>query len=190
MRALGSSSAALAAVTVAAIGLPGCGGGDGSKSGAKVADLQVPSASFASHQSLAKPENLRISIHNPGSKTLRRVTIAIQPGDPRSTGSGFYNNTGGTGSSDPRRPIWIVNSQPPNGPTADPAVWQFGPLGAGRTITAVWNVTPVQAGNFSIRWTVGGDLAGKVRIENGHGDPLTGKFKVNVSSSTGSAVSR
>lgn len=172
------SSAAVA--VVAGAGLAGCGGqgnGQGERSSVR---LEVSEAVFPAVQQLSQQSQMRITVRNPGDKPVKQVVVAVTSTEPGASGSGFSDRSGGAATSDPVRPVWILDKGPHNAETADSAVWWLGPLAGGQSLTFIWKVTAVRAGTFKLRWTVSGSLDGSIAGEDANGKPLTGLFPVSV----------
>jgi hypothetical protein len=91
----------------------------------------------------------------------------------------------------PFRPVWILEQGYPKleGQTASAGAeaaqtdtYGFGPLGANATKRMVWNVTPVQAGTFTVHYRVAAGLQGKAKAVTADGSAPEGEFVVRISS--------
>lgn len=172
---------ASAAVTVVvATGLGGCGGGNSGQGERRPVRLDVTQAVFPEHQQLSQQAQMQITVRNPGDQPVEQVVVSVTSTAPGASGSGFSDRSGGAATSDPVRPIWILDEGPHNAETADSAVWWLGPLAGGQSLTFTWKVTAVRAGPFELRWTVGGNLDGSLEGEGADGKPLTGLFPVTI----------
>jgi hypothetical protein len=91
----------------------------------------------------------------------------------------------------PFRPVWILESGFPKlaGQTASAGAeaaqtdtFAFGSLAANDTRAMVWNVTPVQAGTYTVHYRVAAGLQGKAKAVTGDGSIPEGEFVVRISS--------
>ena len=78
----------------------------------------------------------------------------------------------------PDRPVWILESGFPQlegadesagATTANQKTFAFGELPPGETLAAVWDVTPVRAGDWRLTYQVDAGLFGKARAETSDG---------------------
>jgi hypothetical protein len=91
----------------------------------------------------------------------------------------------------PFRPVWILEEGFPKleGQTASAGAeaaqtdtYAFGPLAANDTKRMVWNVTPVQAGTYTVHYRVAAGLEGKSKAVTADGSAPEGEFVVRISS--------
>jgi hypothetical protein len=110
---------------------------------------------------------------------------------PTSQGS-FSVRSEQQGLAIPFRPVWILEEGFPKlaGQTASAGAqaaqtdtFSFGSLAPNQTRQIVWNVTPVQAGTYTVHYRVAAGLQGKARAVTGDGSVPEGEFVVRISSS-------
>lgn len=91
----------------------------------------------------------------------------------------------------PFRPVWILNEGFPKyvGETASAGAeaaqtdtYAFGELPPNQTKRIVWNVTPVQAGTYTVQYRVAAGLEGKAKAVTADGSLPEGEFVVRISS--------
>jgi hypothetical protein len=91
----------------------------------------------------------------------------------------------------PFRPVWILEEGFPKyvGQTASAGAeaaqtdtYAFGGLAANQTKRIVWNVTPVQAGTYTVHYRVAAGLEGKAKAVTADGSVPEGEFVVRISS--------
>ena len=91
----------------------------------------------------------------------------------------------------PFRPVWILEEGYPKleGQTASAGAeaaqtdtFSFGSLAANATRSMVWNVTPVQAGTYTVHYRVAAGLQGKAKAVTDDGSVPEGEFVVRISS--------
>jgi hypothetical protein len=109
---------------------------------------------------------------------------------PQAQGS-FEVRSQQPGLAIPSRPVWILNEGYPKlaGQTASAGAtavqtdtFSFGALPPNQTRSMVWNVTPVQAGTFTVHYRVAAGLQGKAQAVTGDGSVPQGEFVVQISS--------
>src|SRR3954452_3081342 len=91
----------------------------------------------------------------------------------------------------PFRPVWILEQGFPKleGQTASAGAeaaqtdtFSFGSLAPNQTRRIVWNVTPVQAGTYTVHYRVAAGLQGKAKAITADGSIPEGEFVVRISS--------
>ncbi|HSD23658.1 MAG TPA: hypothetical protein VLB79_04955 [Solirubrobacterales bacterium] len=91
----------------------------------------------------------------------------------------------------PFRPVWILEQGFPKlagqaasagAQAAQTDTFSFGSLAANQTRAMVWNVTPVQAGTYTVHYRVAAGLQGKAKAVTADGSVPEGEFVVRISS--------
>jgi hypothetical protein len=91
----------------------------------------------------------------------------------------------------PFRPVWILEEGFPKyegqaasagAEAAQTDTYAFGALAANQTKRMVWNVTPVQAGTYTVHYRVAAGLEGKAKAVTADGSVPEGEFVVRISS--------
>jgi hypothetical protein len=109
---------------------------------------------------------------------------------PQAQGS-FSVRSEQEGLAIPFRPVWILEEGFPKleGQTASAGAeaaqtdtFAFGALAAHQTRRMVWNVTPVQAGTYTVHYRVAAGLQGKAKAVTADGSVPEGEFVVRISS--------
>jgi hypothetical protein len=122
--------------------------------------------------------------------TASGTTGASSEDLPQSQGS-FSVRSDQPGLAIPFRPVWILEEGYPKleGQTASAGAeaaqtdtFSFGSLASNQTRTMVWNVTPVQAGTFTVHYRVAAGLQGKAKAVTADGSVPEGEFVVRISS--------
>jgi len=173
--------------------------------------VQIVSAAFPSKQKLAENTNLTLSVANSGDQTIPDLAITIFTTSNASTGETGTTSTGTSSTTQelptsqgsfsvrseqeglaiPFRPVWILEEGFPRleGQTASAGAeaaqtdtFAFGPLPANQTKRIVWNVTPVQAGTYTVHYRVAAGLQGKAKAVTADGSVPEGEFVVRISS--------
>jgi hypothetical protein len=174
--------------------------------------VSIVSADFPSKQALARNTNLTLAVENSGDKAIPDLAITIFTTSNASTSeSTTTTGTTATSTSQelptsqgsfsvrseqeglaiPFRPVWILEEGFPKlaGQTASAGAeaaqtdtYAFGELPAHQTKQIVWNVTPVQAGTYTVHYRVAAGLEGKAKAVTADGSVPEGEFVVRISS--------
>jgi hypothetical protein len=182
-------------VAVAAL-LAACGGGSSSDSNepAGTYRVDVTAASFPTEQKLGQTSLLQLGIRNSGKKTTPGLTVTITIAGKAGTNSslpfGIRDPQAGLASAD--RPVWVLaqsyprlvgSSEPGGATTSNRKTFSFGELKPGETTEAVWKLSAVKAGKFTLLYRVGAGLSDEVKAVTGDNDVAPGgSFVTEISS--------
>jgi hypothetical protein len=160
--------------------------------------VEVNSAKFPARQRLADTTDLVLEVENTGDETIPDLAITIYTGDEKADGS-FNVRSEQQDLADPNRPVWILENDYPKilEPDVDPSeldaaptagaetaatdTYAFGPVAPGESITAVWRVTPVVGGTYTVHYEVAGGLDGKAKAVTADGSPVANEFVTTIS---------
>ena len=171
MRGLPGSAAFLA---FAVLAFAGCGGGGERQDADEPSgnfSVDIESATFPEQQKLAERVALRLRVRNTDSKTIPNLAVTVD---------GFSRRSEQPGLADPSRPVWIIDDGPRGGTTAYTNTWALGRVRAGETKEFVWEVTPVKAGRYEVKYRVAAGLDGKAKAVAAGGEQPSGAFNVEV----------
>jgi hypothetical protein len=186
----------LAAVAVAAL-LSACGGGSSADSNEREGsyEVAVTSASFPTSQVLGQTTLLKLKVKNEGEKTVPGLaltfTIAGQEGEDSAIAFAVRDPQKGLAGSD--RPVWVLAQgfpqlegagTPGGAATSNPKTFDFGPLKPGATRAAVWKLSAVRQGKYTLRYSVDAGLGGKAVAKTTNGVAPGGTFVTEVSAET------
>jgi hypothetical protein len=189
LRPLGAALAGGALV----LGLAACGGEE--RQDADVPQgrypVEITTAQFPTRQRLAGSTSLRLGVRNAGKKTIPNVSFTIFIDRNAIRPFSIYDDQPGLEAPD--RPVWILennyprvagSSAPAGAQTDNTKTFAFGPLDPGKSVEAIWRVTPVRAGDYTLHYRVdahpvNGLLARAVTTD---GAPPEGQFAVRISS--------
>lgn len=154
--------------------------------------VKVVTAEFPAKQRLGETTLLRIGVRNTGAKILPALTVTITGGgeEARNSTLPFGYRDPQPGLAQPDRPIWALASHYPkaNGSseragaeTSSPKTFDFGPLKPGATTEAVWKLSAVRAGNYTLFYTVGAGLGGTEKAQTAGGTEAGGSFVTRIS---------
>jgi hypothetical protein len=161
--------------------------------------VEVVAAHFPTEQRLADTSDLRLELENAGEQTIPDLAVTIWTGDEKANGS-FSIRSAQPGLADPNRPVWILENGYPKlltegmtpkdldkapsagAEAAQTDTFSFGELPPGESINAVWRVTPVQGGTYTVHYEIAAGLIGKATAVTEDGtSPVEGEFVVTIS---------
>jgi hypothetical protein len=189
LQAIATGFAALAAAAL----LGACGGDSSTASEEPSGKFQVKvtEADFPSLQRLGQTALLRLGIRNTGDRTVPGLTVSFTIKGKRGESSSLP-----FGVSDPQpelaqpdRPVWVLastyprlngSSDPGGTSTSSPKTFALGPLKPGETTTAIWKLSAVRAGRFTLLYDLNAGLGGEAKAETDNGVAPGGSFSTEV----------
>jgi hypothetical protein len=176
--------------------LAACGGSESSSNANESSgtyDVRVTEAAFPTEQDLGQTSLLRISVRNTGEKTVPALTVTLSiDGKEGSTSElPFGIRDPQEGLAQPDRPVWVLaqhypklegTSRPGGASTFNAKTFTFGSLKPGKSVSPVWKLSAVKAGNFTLLYRVGAGLGGKAKTETEGGVAPGGSFTVDITS--------
>lgn len=174
---------ATAATVAVALALAGCGGSDQADEEPEASyRVAVPHASFPERQRLAEHVTLRIAVRNTGTRTIPNVAVTLATGGRAGRAAEAFgsNLEGEDGLASSSRPVWIVEEGPGGGDTAYTSTWALGSISPHDTRTFSWEVVPVRAGRYTLRYELAGSTTGRSRLRLLNGETPRGSFTVHV----------
>jgi hypothetical protein len=175
----------LAAVAAAAL-FGACGGGSSSDADqpAGTYRIDVTDASFPTLQRLGQTSLLRLKFRNAGRKTVPGLTVSFTVAGKEGVNSSlpFGYRDPQAGLAQPERPIWVLaqtyprlagSSEPGGATTSNRKTFDFGPLKPGQSTDAIWKLSAVRAGRFTLLYRVDAGFRGSARAVT-HGDVAPG----------------
>ena len=190
LQTIATGFAALAAAAV----LAACGGGSSEASDEPSGsfDVKVTEAEFPSLQHLGQTSLLQLGIRNTGDRTVPNLTVSFtikgQQGEDSSLPFGVSDP--GPEVAQPDRPVWVLaatyprllgSSDPGGASTSNPKTFAFGPLKAGKTVKAVWNLSAVRAGEYVVKYEINAGLGGEAKAKTEGGVAPGGSFSAEIS---------
>jgi hypothetical protein len=176
------------------VALLACGGDEERQDEAEPAGrypVEIVSASFPPRQRLAETSFLRLGVTNAGREQLPTlaITISIAGEEGEASLQPFSVRDPQPGLAIPDRPVWILESDYPQlagtsesagAQTANEKTFDFGSMKPGQTTEAVWKVTPVRPGSYTLTYRVDAGLHGKAVAVTDDGSPPVGSFAVTI----------
>jgi len=180
-------------LAVAAL-LAACGGSDSSTAPEEPSgkfQVKVTKAEFPTLQRLGQTAVLRLGIRNTGDRTVPNLfvsfTIKGQRGEDSSLPFGLSDPQ--PELAQPDRPVWVLSatyprldgsSDPGGTTTSSPKTFALGALKPGKTTTAIWKLSAVRAGKFTLLYDVGAGIGGAAKAETDGGVTPGGSFTTEV----------
>lgn len=176
-----------------AVLLAACGGESSSDANqpAGTYDVRVTEASFPTEQRLGQTTLLRLGVRNTGKKALPALTVTISVAGKQGQASSlpFGISDPQTGLAQPDRPVWVLaQGYPRLGGSTDPGgasssnrkTFSLGALKPGATTKAVWKLSAVKAGRFTVLYGINAGLSGTAKAET-NGVAAGGSFATEIS---------
>jgi hypothetical protein len=174
--------------------LAACGGDDSSPEAGEPAgtyDVRVTEASFPAEQDLGQTSLLKLGFRNTGEKTVPvlavTISIAGKAGETSTLPFAIHDPTTGLAQAD--RPVWVLaatyprlqgSSKAGGASTSNAKTFAFGPLKPGQARKAVWKLSAVRAGDYTLRYGVAAGLGGKSKAETSGGVAPGGTFVTEI----------
>jgi hypothetical protein len=189
---LRATATGVAAVAVAAL-LAACGGEASSDANeaAGTYDVRVTEASFPTEQSLGQTSLMKLGVRNTGKKALPSLTVTVSVAGKQGQASSlpFGISDPQTGLAQPDRPVWVLaqgyprladSSDAGGASTSNRKTFSFGPLKPGATTEAVWKLSAVRAGEFTLLYRIDAGLGGTAKA-TANGVAAGGSFATEIS---------
>jgi hypothetical protein len=179
-------------VAVAAL-LAACGGeSSDANEQAGTYDVRVTEAAFPTQQHLGETSLLRLGVRNTGRKTLPAlaVTVSIAGKEGQTSSLPFGIHDPQPGLAQPDRPVWVLaqtyprlsgSSEPGGASTSNRKTFSFGPLKPGATTKAVWKLSAVKAGHFTVLYDISAGISGTAKARTSGGVAAGGSFVADIS---------
>src|SRR3954453_1410114 len=179
---------------LAAAALLGACGGSGSSSGEEPTGtfhVKVTEAGFPARQVLGQTSLLRLGIRNTGRRTLPGLTVtftlARKQGVESSLPCGVSDHQ--PELAQPERPVWVLaatyprlhgSSQPGGTSTSNRKTFSFGGLKPGAATKAIWKLSAVRPGRYTLLYTIDAGLGGNARAKTTGGVIPGGSFTTEI----------
>jgi hypothetical protein len=155
-------------------------------------DVRVTEATFPTEQHLGQTSLLRLGVRNTGKKALPAltVTVSIAGKEGQASSLPFGIRDPQPGLAQPDRPVWVLaqtyprlsgSSKPGGASTSNRKTFSFGPLKPGATTRAIWKLSAVKAGHFTLLYDVGADVSGTAKARTSGGVAAGGSFVTDIS---------
>ena len=185
---MGSAVLAMAALLAA------CGSSSSSDSNEKAGTYKVAvtDASFPTKQAIGQTSLMKIDVENARDETVPglTVTVNIQGKDGEAARIPFAIHDPQAGLAGPDRPVWVLaasyprlhgSSAPGGAETTNAKTYSFGPLKPGKSVEAVWKLSAVRAGKYTVGYEIDAGVSGAAKAETSSGVKPGGTFVTNIS---------
>ncbi|MGN6258614.1 MAG: hypothetical protein ACTHN3_12840 [Solirubrobacterales bacterium] len=183
----------LAALAAAAL-LAACGGSGSSSDNEPTGTfhVKVTEARFPSKQVLGQTSLLQLGIRNTGKRTVPGLTVTFTIAGKQGVESSlpFGVSEPQRELAAPERPVWVLaqsypklhgSSDPGGASTSNRKTFDFGEVKPGQTVRAVWKLSAVRAGKYTLLYRIDAGLSGKARAKTTGGVAPGGSFKAEIS---------
>lgn len=173
--------------------LSACGGDDSSAADEPTGTFQVKvtEAKFPTLQQLGQTSLLQLGIRNTGERTVPGLAVTFTIAGKRGESSSlpFGINDPQPELAQPDRPVWVLSetyprlqgSTDPGGTsTSSRKTFSFGPLKPGETTKAVWKLSAVRAGKYTLLYGIDAALRGEAKAETEGGVAPGGSFSTEI----------
>lgn len=177
-----------------AVALSACGESSSSDANERAGTypVKVTEASFPTDQQLGQTSQLRIAVRNAGKHALPTlaITVGIAGKDGVASSLPFGVRDPQEKLAEPNRPVWVLaqgypridgESTSAGATTTGRKTFSFGPLKPGKTTTAVWKLSAVKAGHFTLLYSIDAGLGGEAKAETVGGVTPGGSFVTEIS---------
>jgi hypothetical protein len=188
LQAIATGFAALAA----AAALAACGGSSSdSDEPSGTFHVAVTEASFPATQKLGQTSLLRLGIRNTGDRAVPGLTVTFTLAGKEGVDSSlpFGVSDPQPELAQPERPVWVLSetyprlrgsSEPGGASTANRKTFDFGPLKPGETTSAVWKLSAVRAGKYTLLYGIDANPSGSAKAETKGGVTPGGSFVIEI----------
>ncbi|MBS1892229.1 MAG: hypothetical protein JST59_13110 [Actinobacteria bacterium] len=177
-----------------AVLLAACGSSSSSDSNEKPGTytVAVTDASFPPKQVVGQTSLMKIDVENAGKETVPALTVTmnIQGKVGEEARIPFAVHDTQAGLAGPDRPVWVLaatyprlagSSSPGGAETSNAKTYSFGPLKPGKSVEAVWKLSAVRAGKYTVGYEIDAGVSGEAKAETSSGVKPGGTFVTNIS---------
>lgn len=190
LQAIATGLAALAAAAV----LGACGGSSSSADSEPEGSfhLKVTEAGFPTQQKLGQTALLQLGVRNTGKRTVPALSVTFTIAGKEGVDSSlpFAVRDPQPELASPERPVWVLaatyprlhgSSSPGGTSTSNKRTFNFGPLKPGATTKAVWKLSAVRPGKYTVLYRIDAGLSGRAKAKTTGGVAPGGSFTVRIS---------
>ena len=180
------------AALAAAVLLDACGSGSSSDSEpAGTFHVKVSEASFPAKQDLGQTSLLRLGVRNTGRRTIPGLTVTFTVAGKQGVESSlpFAVSEQGAELASSERPVWVLAQGYPRlhgssgqggATTSSPKTFDLGELKPGKTAQAVWKLSAVRPGKFTLLYRIDAGLSGKAKAKSAGGVAPGGSLTAEI----------
>jgi hypothetical protein len=171
-----------------------CGGGSSSADDEPEGNFQikVTEASFPTAQKLGQTTLLKLGIRNTGKRPVPGLNVSFTIAGKQGVNSSlpFGVRDPQPELAQPERPVWVLaqtyprlhgSTDPGGASTSSAKTFAFGELKPGATTTAVWKLSAVRSGKYTLLYSINAGLSGKAKAKTDNGVRPGGSFTTEIS---------
>jgi hypothetical protein len=154
--------------------------------------VNVTKASFPGKQFVGQTSLMRIDVENTGKKTVPSLTVTVNIEGKEGEGAQipFAVRDPQAGLANSGRPVWVLaatyprrggSTAPGGAETAAKKTYSFGPLKPGKSVEAVWKLSAVRAGKYTVGYEIDAGQGGSAKAETSSGVAPGGTFVADIS---------
>jgi hypothetical protein len=188
LQAIATGFVALAAAAL----LGACGSGSSSDDEPTgTFHVKVTEASFPTSQKLGQTALLKLGFRNTGKRPVPALTVTVTVAGKEGVDSSqpFSIRDPQPELATPERPIWVLaasyprlygSTHPGGATTSNHKTFNFGPLKPGQTTKAVWKLSAVRSGKYTLLYSIDAGLSGNAKAETDNGVRPGGSFATEI----------
>jgi hypothetical protein len=153
--------------------------------------VKVTEASFPPVQKLGQTSLLQLGVRNTGKRTVPGLSITFTIAGKEGVDSSlpFGVSDPQPELAQPERPVWVLaetyprlrdSSEPGGTSTSNRKTFDFGPLKPGETTEAVWKLSAVRAGKYTLLYSVAAGLGGEAKAVTEGGVTPGGSIEAEI----------
>lgn len=154
--------------------------------------VKVTEASFPAKQDLGQTSLLQLGVRNTGKRAIPGLTVTFTIAGKQGVDSSlpFGVSDRGAELAASERPVWVLaqtyprlhgSSSPGGATTSNRKTFDFGEVKPGKTVQAVWKLSAVRPGRYTLLYTIDAGLSGKARAKTTGGVAPGGSFTAEIS---------
>ncbi len=168
-------------------------GGSSSDSNEKAGNYEVTvtNASFPSKQFVGQTSLMKIDVENSGDKPVPALTVTVDVEGKEGEGTRipFAIRDPQPGLAGADRPVLVLaatyprlagSSEPSGAETSNLKTYSFGGIAPGKSVEAIWKLSAVRAGKYTIAYEIDASLSGEAKAETSSGAKPGGTFVTDI----------
>ena len=155
-------------------------------------EVKVTDASFPAKQFIGQTSLLKIDARNTSNKTVPDLTVTVnikgKHGEAARIPFAVHDPQPGLANGD--RPVWVLSATyprlegskvPAGAETSAPKTYAFGEVKPGHTVEAVWKLSAVRPGKYTVAYEIDAGLGTETKAVTAGGSPPGGTFVTQIS---------
>lgn len=154
--------------------------------------VKVTEASFPTAQKLGQTALLKLAVRNTGKRPVPALTVSFSVAGKEGVASSlpFGVRDPQPELAQPDRPVWVLaqtyprlhgSSKPGGASTSSRKTFSLGELKPGASTEAVWKLSAVRSGKYTLLYSIDAGVGGKAKAETENGVRPGGSFATEIS---------